>query len=250
MLISIIIPFYNELELIDRAISSVANQKIPNLNVSLEIILINDGNHTEDEIRRALSLGSNKAILYLKNNGDHGAGPARNAGIDVSSGSYIAFLDADDFWLSNKLLFQIPLIYKGFNFVTCAYAFESHGNVVTPPKRIISSIDFLMKLSVGTSTVIISRDLVSFFRFTKANFCQDTQLWAKIFSLSSVSYASCNEALVVYSQSTRTANKFNQAISFWCILNSLEIHSLWSKSIIFFRYMLRGLKNHYLVRFL
>lgn len=91
-LISVIIPVYNAEKYIKGAISSIAEQTYKNL----EIICVNDGStdHSADIINRMAA--SDKRIKIV-NQENSGPAKARNAGLDVATGKYISFVDADDF---------------------------------------------------------------------------------------------------------------------------------------------------------
>ena len=98
-LVSTIIPTYNSAQYITIAIESVLKQTYPNY----EIIVIDDGStdNTFDIIKKF----SDQIVYIYKPNG--GPASARNLGIKKSSGEYIAFLDADDYWLPDRLAIQI-----------------------------------------------------------------------------------------------------------------------------------------------
>lgn len=92
ILISIVVPVYNADKYLDRCIQSIVNQSYKNL----EIVLIDDG--SEDSSPRICdewSKKDNRIIVKHKKNG--GASSARNLGIDVSNGSFIGFIDSDDY---------------------------------------------------------------------------------------------------------------------------------------------------------
>ena len=91
MKLSVIIPFYNELNLINRAVNSVVINSI--FFDQLEIILINDGSFEESEIRSCFKNNLNKLIKIVSNNYAKGPGGARNTGLDISKGDIIAFLE-------------------------------------------------------------------------------------------------------------------------------------------------------------
>jgi glycosyltransferase involved in cell wall biosynthesis len=97
--VSVIIPTYNCAEYITQAIKSVLDQTYQDF----ELIVIDDG--STDNTRALLEpyLGS---IIYRfqKNQGES---VARNEGIEIAQGKYIAFLDADDWWVSSKLEQQV-----------------------------------------------------------------------------------------------------------------------------------------------
>jgi glycosyltransferase involved in cell wall biosynthesis len=93
--ISAVVPMYNSAVFIERAISSIIQQSVrPN-----EIILVNDGS-TDNGVEIIERTFPQVKIISINNSGE---GPARNAGIEASSSTWIAFLDSDDFWLPTHL---------------------------------------------------------------------------------------------------------------------------------------------------
>jgi glycosyltransferase involved in cell wall biosynthesis len=107
-LISVIIPFYNTGPWLGEAIESVLHQTYTNW----EIILVDDGSLKEDTaIAKFYALKLPKCIFYVQHE-DHanrGVTASRNVGIQQARGELIAFLDADDFWLPEKLQHQLNI---------------------------------------------------------------------------------------------------------------------------------------------
>lgn len=103
--ISIVIPVYNGSLLIERCLNSVFNQ-IGNFN--LEVIVIDDGS-TDNSI--ALLTSYPKPIIILRQE-NQGPATARNKGIEKSTGKYLAFLDADDYWESTFLKETVTFLEK------------------------------------------------------------------------------------------------------------------------------------------
>jgi glycosyltransferase involved in cell wall biosynthesis len=103
-LISIIIPTYNAEPYIGETLDSVLSQTYPRR----EIIVVDDG--STDRTPQCLEAYSS-TIRYLRQE-NAGAGAARNAGLKAASGDYIAFLDADDLWLPEKLEVQLEVAKK------------------------------------------------------------------------------------------------------------------------------------------
>ena len=105
--ISIIIPTFNCGDFIYRTIESVFAQTYKNY----EIIIVDDG--STDSTKDKIDLISKKGIpinyIYQAN-----AGPAaaRNTGIRNAAGEYITFLDADDFWIPEKLELQVDVLER------------------------------------------------------------------------------------------------------------------------------------------
>lgn len=105
-LTSIIIPFYNEVPLVHRAIASVKAQ----IGAEIEIIVVNDGS-TEDisTLERAAEIDSRIKLIHQPN---RGVATARNTGLKFARGEYIAFLDADDAFLPHKINRQQELMQE------------------------------------------------------------------------------------------------------------------------------------------
>jgi glycosyltransferase involved in cell wall biosynthesis len=104
-LISVVMPVFNTEKYVAQAITSVLNQTYR----PIEIICINDG--STDATKRVLeSFGDSIIFVDSKENG--GIGMARNKGIHMVKGEYLAFMDADDIWKPEKLALQINQLYK------------------------------------------------------------------------------------------------------------------------------------------
>ena len=102
--ISIIIPIFNNAECIEQCIRSVQSQTIS----ELEIICMDDGSVDQSaEIIRKLQKEDQRIMLYQQEN--KGAAVARNAGMKKAKGEYLAFLDADDYYLEKDALEQMVL---------------------------------------------------------------------------------------------------------------------------------------------
>ena len=100
--VSVIIPFYNNLEWLIEAVESALNQTYQNL----EIIIVNDG--SREDIGGFLSKYGERITYHYQKN--EGAASARNHAMKLATGEYYAFLDSDDIWLPNKLEKQISFM--------------------------------------------------------------------------------------------------------------------------------------------
>lgn len=109
-LVSVIIPVYNGEKYIDGAIKSVLRQDYPNI----EIIVVDDGSF--DNTKAVIKTYKNKVKYFYKKNG--GVASARNCGIKVANGKFIAFLDCDDLYTEDKVSKQVEVLlenpYLGF----------------------------------------------------------------------------------------------------------------------------------------
>ena len=114
---SIIIPTYNRRRLLAEAVGSVLNQAGP---PPVELIIVDDGS-TDDTpdylakltqsaaIRAGAAATPSCAVTVLRIPHCSMPGAVRNRGVELARGEYIAFLDSDDLWLSDKLAVQLKL---------------------------------------------------------------------------------------------------------------------------------------------
>jgi glycosyltransferase involved in cell wall biosynthesis len=89
--VSVIIPAYNAARSLAKCIDSVLGQSLR----ALEVIVVNDG--STDETKRVAEGFADQIVFTEQSN--QGQGAARNAGLHLSRGKYVTFLDADDYWL-------------------------------------------------------------------------------------------------------------------------------------------------------
>lgn len=244
--ISVIVPFYKELDLIERAIHSVTSQSVFSSH-PVEVIIGNDSALAEHQIRAVLSDKSNQITTIVKNLRPKGAGNARNAAIDVAGGDLIAFLDADDYWTAEKLSLQLELVRQGANFVTGAYQFEGQKKVIYPPRKIDSTSQLLKNLGVGASTVMVRRDFLGGNRFKNFKFSQDTEFLARLAGKPGFAFASTPQIVTIYAPSSRTANKFQQLLAFRTVVREFHLSAV-ERAEIYCRYTFRGVINHYIRR--
>jgi glycosyltransferase involved in cell wall biosynthesis len=103
--VSIIIPAFNAAEFLQRTVDSAVNQTYENL----EIIIVDDGStDSTPKIARACA-EKNKIVKYFRKENE-GVASARNYGIKVANGRFVAFLDADDLWHPEKISNQMSAL--------------------------------------------------------------------------------------------------------------------------------------------
>lgn len=122
-LISVIIPIYNTEKYLDECVNSVLEQTINNI----EIILVDDGSPDESGCKcDALARIYDNIKVVHKNN--EGLGMARNSGLEVATGEYIAFLDSDDYILRNYLEKMVIACKKADADICVSKGFYSFSN--------------------------------------------------------------------------------------------------------------------------
>lgn len=186
--VSVVVPCYNSIDTIERALDSVKRQTI----LPLEVILVDDCG--QDNLKSFIESIKGKyndsfdlnVITAIKNGG---AGSSRNIGWNNAKGDYIAFLDSDDSWLPNKLELQLSYFEKDKDLVLLGsnhYVESSNGNFINE-NLIKTNSDFvdindfnqLIKNRFATSTVVLKRNIS--FRFKEQKrYSEDFLLWNQI----------------------------------------------------------------------
>ena len=184
MLITAIIPTYNRVGQLERAIASVMAQSQP----CNELIVIDDGS-TDGTAAMVDRMAEGSAIpIRLLRQENRGASAARNHGIRMARGRLLAFLDSDDWWLPRKLALQTAAMEANPQ-VLISHTREiwfRHGQRVNqkkkhdPPAGDIFAASLRMCV-VGMSTVMARRELFDRYgMFTESlPCCEDYDLWLR-----------------------------------------------------------------------
>jgi len=160
MKVSIIIPTCNRAHLIGRAIRSVLNQTYKNF----ELIIINDGStdNTEEVVRGF----KDSRIIYLELKENRGTSAVKNIGIKASKGIYVAFLDDDDQWLSEKLEKQIDKIEKSpeIKIIYCGYRLLNEEGKTIKEIRPVFKEDIynnlLRRNFIALPTILVKKEIL------------------------------------------------------------------------------------------
>lgn len=96
-LVSVIMPTYNDEKYVKAAIESILEQTLDDL----ELIIVNDG--STDRTREVIVQITDPRIKFIDNRENRGRPYARNCGLEIAKGKYIAVMDADDIALPDKL---------------------------------------------------------------------------------------------------------------------------------------------------
>ena len=191
--VCVIIPCYNASLTLEKSVDSIINQTVH----PEEVILINDCSDDQDKtniaIKSSLKKLKNEKIQtqIIINKSNLGPGASRNKAWDITHSKYIAFLDSDDTWKSNKLEIQYKIMVK--NNIDCSchkthYVSNDHKTSFSQLKKMnnislkkISLTKMFFKNQVQTRTVMLKN--FKDFRFNeKLRYSEDLDLWIRILS--------------------------------------------------------------------
>lgn len=232
---SIIMPAFNAELTLAESIQSVLGQTFG----SYELLIVDDcsTDGTRDLILSFAALDQRIRPVLLQENG--GVASARNAAIRCAEGRYIAFLDADDIWLENKLVRQLDAFNQGADVVYSDFVrFHKDGS----EKAVISpeGVDFNKLLRgncIGNLTAAydVSR-LGKFYQESIGH--EDYLMWLQIFRMDVVSKR-VPEKLARYRvlNTSVSANKIKAVIWTWNIYRSKIGLGFFSSCYYFVRYI-------------
>jgi glycosyltransferase involved in cell wall biosynthesis len=105
-LVSVVLPTHNMARFLGEALQSVLNQTYPHF----EVHIVDDG--STDNPREAIASLMTDPRVHFHSIPQSGQGKAKNVGIRASRGAFVAFIDADDLWVPDKLERQLPLFVR------------------------------------------------------------------------------------------------------------------------------------------
>lgn len=102
-LVSVVVPAYNAQQYIQDCLRSILAQEYP----AMQVILVDDGS-TDDTSRRVHALNEPRVLYRRQTNS--GSAVARNLGVELADGDYVAFCDSDDLWAPHRLRQQVAYL--------------------------------------------------------------------------------------------------------------------------------------------
>lgn len=130
-MVSVIIPTYNRGYIIKKSIESILKQTYKNL----ELIIVDD--NSTDDTKAVVEGFQDKRVKYVRLETNKGACYARNLGVKLSSGKYIAFQDSDDVWHEGKLEKQKEFIEShNLDVVGCRMAIHLEEGINIFPRSV------------------------------------------------------------------------------------------------------------------
>ena len=179
--VSVIIPTYNRAQFLIEAIESVFNQSCRDF----ELIVIDDG--SEDDTQERIKPFRNRFRYHYQENS--GISRARNMGLKMSEGDYVAFLDSDDLWEKHKLQIQLKLFENNPQIQIC-YTDEiwMRNGVRVNPKKIHRKFSgWIFHHCIPLCIISLSSAMMRRSLFNQVGFfdeqlpaCEDYDLWLRI----------------------------------------------------------------------
>jgi teichuronic acid biosynthesis glycosyltransferase TuaG len=161
-LVSVVMPCFNSERHLATAMRSVRAQSWQDL----ELLVVDGGSRDGSRAVVAAEAALDPRVRLIENANDQGPAHARCTGVRAARGRYVAFLDADDVWLPDKLSTQIAFMEReGVPFSYTLYRrMSDDGSQVSPVVPMLRWYDFRRMLGhrgIGTLTVVIRRDLLT-----------------------------------------------------------------------------------------
>ncbi|MDO3385235.1 glycosyltransferase family 2 protein [Gilvimarinus sp. SDUM040013] len=238
-LVSIIMPAYNAGATIANAIESVVRQNF----MDWQLVVVDDASadNTAEIINKYVSADSR--ISYIRLNENSGSPAiARNKGLEYARGEYIAFLDADDVWLTQKLQRQLQFIDER-ELDLCAAGVDlinAAGQVVglRQPKTAVDYKSLLASNPLICSTVLCQAKHLQHHKFPVVGH-EDYALWL-VLSRAGVRMAVQQERLAQYRKhpGSVSANKLRVISYFWRIYSKEQGFSVPMSMYLTARYLI------------
>lgn len=258
-LVSVIIPVFNASDTIISTLESVRCQTYSNF----EIIIVNDGSTDDSEhlINNYILLYSTLDVKFI-NQLNGGVSKARNVGMKLAKGDFIALLDSDDEWLENKLERQIEIINDnpGIDFLGTnrnAEHFENFMNLKFKEVTKISAKNLLYKMFFLTPTVIFKKDILKDIGYfdESQSYCEDANYFIRI-AIEKDCYL-LNESLVItgggkthFEERGLSSNLWKMQMGEFVNLNYAlrsKVINLFDYFIIFIYYIIKYFRRFFLV---
>ena len=245
-LVSIVVPVYNSEKFIRETINTVKQQTYTNW----ELLLVNDcSTDNSKKIIQEYEEDERIKLIDLKENS--GAAIARNEGIKQAGRKYVAFLDADDLWIREKLEKQINFMKQNnYAFTFSGYEFANEkgigtGKVVHVPHK-INYRQALKNTTISTCAVVLDveklgKDLIKMPNIRRG---QDTATWWKILKAGNEAYG-LDECLFLYRRTNNTlsSNKIKALKRTWNLYRNVEKLSIFKSAYFFSCYVLNAIKR-------
>lgn len=236
-MISIITPVYKAKEYIDDTIQAVRSQTYQDWEWLMVEDCSPDG--TGEYLEKQLEILKDDRIRLIRLEKNGGAARARNKALEYAQGRYIAYIDADDLWLPDKLEKELAFMQeKQAGFVFTGYEFADEkgvptGKIVRVPETITYK-QALKNTTIFTTTVLFDTEKIPKDQLDMPIVkSEDTALWWKILKKYKVAYG-LDENLALYRRpaASLSSNKVEAVKRIWNLYRKQErlniFYSAWN----------------------
>lgn len=244
--VSVIMPVYNAERFLRYSIDSVLSQTY----VDFELILVNDCSKDNSLMIMREYEQKDSRVKVFSNEQNRGVSYTRNFGVENASGEYIAFLDSDDMWTSDKLQKQFELIdkYPDIDICFSGSAFvDTEGNksdyVFSIPEKVTYK-ELLKQNVISCSSVLIKKDWLIKYPMQYDNMHEDFAVWLQVLRDNGVARA-VNEPLLIYrvDKNSKSGNKFKSLLMGYRVYKFMGINFFMRCYYMMF-YIVRGIRKH------
>ena len=221
--VTIVLPNYNSSLFIEQTLNSILKQSYNNW----KLVIVDDcsDNKTKAVLKKFFYHKKIKIYLLKKN---RGAAYCRNFAIKNIRSKYIAFIDSDDLWKKNKLKNQINFMKKNnYDFTYTFYeTFGKTKRSILPPNQFTFK-KFIRNTSIGTSTMIISKNIANKIKFSNTKICED--YYYKCQLLKKIGNAYCHPGFLTEYQirsNSLQSNRIKNLYWIWKINKNLNRFSI------------------------
>lgn len=244
--VSVITPAFNSQDFIEDTYLSLERQS----HSEWEWVVVDDGSTDGTGPLLEEMAGRDSRITLISNPENRGAAYSRNRALQSSAGEFVAFLDADDRWSSEKLAKQLRFMqatdadasFTGYTVID--ESGQSTGKKIdVTPRGVVNYTDALYKrATIGCSTVIISRCAIGSALMPSIRTGQDYAFWLLLMRGGLV-FHHLPEPLSDYRKrpGSISRNKFKKAMRQWQIYRQIEGLSLSTSARCFASYAIRAL---------
>lgn len=243
--VAVIIPAYNTERYIQEALDSVVRQTLTNI----EIFVIDDASsdNTVQVVRKMMAKDGRIHLKLQRKN--RGVAVARNIGVASATAEYVAFLDADDIWLPDKLLEQVKFIESHHaKFGYSSYdVINQKGTKIGQRQILEATLSYRQMLRgnrIGLLTAIVDRKVALAHPFPNIR-SEDYACWLSILRDGYTAYL-CTDCIVARYRKHMTstsANKLQAARWTWRIYRRVEKMNLFQASFFFCGYAFMAVTN-------
>ena len=177
--ISIILPVFNDENLIEKSINSILNQTYQNF----ELIVINDGS-TDNSLEKIQNYSDDRIIVYSQER--KGTGQARNTGLKKATGNFICFVDSDDTINNNFLETMYNLIISNNAQIACCSYKKDTRKIcnLNKEKGLKYLISLPEKIPMSVCGKLFRKETIEELWFDKNNHFEDIEFIIKAFARS------------------------------------------------------------------